>query len=69
MLNHSSFKELNKHGIVGIYGSFAARKDTLQSDIDMWIYRKNHSDAIKLKNITRKIERFQERGKITAPDR
>jgi predicted nucleotidyltransferase len=56
MLNHSSFKELNKHGIVGIYGSFAAGKDTLQSDIDMWIYTKNHSDSIKLKNITRKIE-------------
>ncbi|MDL5502733.1 MAG: hypothetical protein QSU88_05905, partial [Candidatus Methanoperedens sp.] len=27
-----------------------------QSDIDMWIYTKNHSDVIKLKNITRKIE-------------
>lgn len=54
--NHISFKELNKHGIVGIYGSFAAGKDTQQSDIDLWIYSKDHIDALKLKSITRKIE-------------
>ena len=56
MLNHSSFKELNKQGIVGIYGSFAAGKDTFQSDIDLWFYAKDHTNALKLKNITRKIE-------------
>lgn len=54
--NNISFKELNKHGIVGIYGSFAAGKDTQQSDIDLWIYSKDHIDALKLKSITRKIE-------------
>ncbi len=57
MLNNSSFKELNKHGIVGIYGSFAAGKDTPQSDIDLWIYTKDHADPLKLKSITRKIEK------------
>ncbi len=57
MLNHGSFKELNKHGIVGIYGSFAAGKDTPQSDIDMWIYTKNHENVMELKNITRRIEK------------
>jgi len=56
MANHKSFKELTKHGIVGIYGSFAAGKDTPQSDIDMWIYAKNHADAVELRKITRKIE-------------
>lgn len=56
MLNNSSFKELKKMGIVGIYGSFAAGKDAPESDIDMWIYSKNHIDAIALKSITRKLE-------------
>jgi predicted nucleotidyltransferase len=51
-----SFKELINYGIVGIYGSFAAGKDTPQSDIDLWIYSKGHIDALKLKSITRKIE-------------
>lgn len=56
MQNHSSFKKLRKQGSLGIYGSFAAGKDTPESDIDMWIYKKDHVDAIKLRNITRKIE-------------
>ncbi len=56
MLNHRSFKELNKYGIVGIYGSFAAGKDTPQSDIDLWIYTRDKTNTLKLKNITRKIE-------------
>lgn len=56
MQNHSSFKELKKHGSVGIYGSFAAGKDSPESDIDLWIYARDHVDAIKLKSITRKIE-------------
>ncbi len=56
LLNHNSFKELKRRGIVGVYGSFAAGKDTPESDIDMWIYSKNRVDAIALKNITRKLE-------------
>ena len=56
MQNHSSFKELKKQGSVGIYGSFAAGKDTPDSDIDLWIYPRDHIDAIELKTITRKIE-------------
>ncbi len=54
--SHSSFKELKKHGSVGIYGSFAAGKDTPESDIDLWIYTKNHVDVIKLKKVTRELE-------------
>ena len=54
--NHSSFRELKKYGSVGIYGSLAAGKDTPESDIDLWIYIRDHVDAIELKNITRKIE-------------
>lgn len=56
MQNHGSFKELKKHGTVGIYGSFAAGKDTPESDIDLWIYARDNVNAIELKNITRKIE-------------
>jgi len=56
LLNHISFKDLMRRGSVGVYGSFAAGKDTPESDIDMWIYSKNHIDAIALKNITRKLE-------------
>ena len=56
MLKHSSFKELKKQGSVGIYGSFAAGKDTPESDIDLWIYINDRVDAIELKNIARKIE-------------
>lgn len=56
LLKHNSFKELKRRGSMGVYGSFAAGKDTPESDIDMWIYSKNHIDAIALKNITRKLE-------------
>ncbi len=49
------FKELMRRGSVGVYGSFAAGKDIPESDIDLWIYSKNHIDAIALKNITRKF--------------
>ncbi len=54
--NHRSFKDLKKHGSVGIYGSFAAGKDTPESDIDLWIYTKNHVDVIKIKKVTRELE-------------
>lgn len=55
--NHSAFKELQKHGIVGIYGSFAAGTDTSESDIDLWIYSQGHIDAVELKGIAREIEK------------
>jgi len=55
--NHTSFKELQKHGIVGIYGSFAAGTDTPESDIDLWIYSQEFIDAVELKEIARKIEK------------
>jgi predicted nucleotidyltransferase len=54
--SHGSFKELKRHGSVGIYGSFAAGKDMPESDIDLWIYTKNHVDAVKIKKVTRELE-------------
>ena len=54
---HASFKELQKNGIVGIYGSFAAGTDTPESDIDMWIYSQEYIDAVELKETARKIEK------------
>ena len=38
LINSKSYKELKKLGKIGIYGSFANGADTLQSDIDLWLY-------------------------------
>lgn len=58
LYDKKSFKELEKYGKVGIYGSFARGEDTPESDIDLWIYSNNKIDAIKLRNITRELERI-----------
>lgn len=55
--NKKAFGELQKYGKVGIYGSFARGDDTPESDIDMWLYSNNKINAIKLKDITRDLER------------
>ncbi len=57
LYDKKEFKELEKYGNVGIYGSFATGEDMPESDIDLWIYSNKKPDMIKLKNITRELER------------
>ena len=57
-INHPAFKELERVGNVGIYGSFASGEDLPESDIDVWIYSEQQRiSIIDLKPITRKIEK------------
>lgn len=57
ILNNKHFKTLQERGIVGIYGSFARGEDAAESDIDLWMYSGKKLDSMKLKNITRELEK------------
>ncbi len=69
ILNSRSFKSLEKYGTVGIYGSFARGEDTAESDIDLWLYSNKKQDLMKLKAITRELEkRFGKEVKLLVLD-
>lgn len=50
-------EKLQKHGTVGIYGSFANGTDTPESDIDLWLCSESKIRALELRKIVRGIEK------------
>lgn len=52
------FKELQSHGKVGVYGSFASGEDLPESDIDIWIHSDKKLNLAELKGIARGIEKY-----------
>lgn len=57
ILNNKFFRMLEEYGTVGIYGSFVRGEDVAESDIDLWIYSGRKLNLMKLKSITRELER------------
>lgn len=57
VVKSAAYKKLKKHGVIGIYGSFARGEDTKESDLDLWIYSNENVDLLNIRGIIRELER------------
>lgn len=59
LMQNRNFKDLQKIGSIGVYGSFSKGEDDKDSDIDLWIY--TEKNMLSIQSAVRKLEKDMKR--------
>lgn len=59
LMQNRNFKDLQKIGSIGVYGSFSKGEDDKDSDIDLWIY--TEKNMLSMQSAVRKLEKDMRR--------